>query len=170
VSVKSRYVISCLVAMFVIMLKDWARTEFAVLLCSMMFYSAQITTLEETFIGFSNSGVLTVLVLYVVAEGLSATGGVDYFMSKIMGEPKTVGTALIRMCVPVAITSAFINNTPLVALMIPIIDKWARKVKLPPSQLQLPLSFATILGGTITMIGKCFSGRRPCSTDGISNL
>jgi Na+/H+ antiporter NhaD/arsenite permease-like protein len=149
-----RYVLVCLIVMFIILLKDYIRTEFAMLLCSMMIYSAQIITLEEAFIGFSNSGVLTVLVLYVVAEGLSATGGVDYFMSKVMGEPKTVGMALIRMCIPVAATSAFINNTPLVALMIPIIDKWSRKVKIPPSLLQMPLSFATILGGTITMIGK----------------
>jgi di/tricarboxylate transporter len=54
-----------------------------------------------------------------------------------------IGAALVRMMVPVAAVSAFINNTPLVALMIPIIQKWSRKVDLPPSQLMIPLSFAT---------------------------
>ena len=147
------YTVVNIILMFIILLKDWIRTEFAVLLCLMMLYSAQIVTTEEALVGFSNSGVLTVLVLYVVAEGLSATGGVDYFMSKVMGRPKTLGLALVRMCIPVAMTSAFINNTPLVAIMIPIIDKWSRKVHLAPSQLQMPLSFATILGGTVTMIG-----------------
>lgn len=147
------YVLTCIVIMFYLMVRDVIRTEFALLLCLLSIYSAQIITTEEAFYGFSNSGVLTVLVLYIVAEGLSATGGVDYFMSKVMGQPQTLGMALIRMCIPVAVASAFINNTPLVALMIPIIDKWARKVKIPPSQLQIPLSYATILGGTISMIG-----------------
>jgi Na+/H+ antiporter NhaD/arsenite permease-like protein len=147
------YVLVNLGLMFLIVWKDWIRTEFAVMLCLMMIYSAQIITTEEALIGFSNSGVMTVTVLYVVAEGLSATGGVDYFMSKLMGHPRTLGMALTRMMIPVAIVSAFINNTPLVALMIPIIQKWSRKVNIPPSQLMIPLSFATILGGTVTMIG-----------------
>ena len=55
--------------------------------------------------------------------------------------------------VPIAIVSAFLNNTPVVAIMIPIIQKWARKCNIPQAQLFIPLSFSSILGGTCTLIG-----------------
>ena len=57
------------------------------------------------------------------------------------------------MVIPVMILSAFMNNTPIVALMIPILTSWARKAGLSPGHLLMPLSFASILGGTVTLIG-----------------
>lgn len=61
--------------------------------------------------------------------------------------------AIVRMVIPVMILSAFMNNTPIVALMIPILTSWARKAGLAPGHLLMPLSFASILGGTVTLIG-----------------
>jgi Na+/H+ antiporter NhaD/arsenite permease-like protein len=63
--------------------------------------------------------------------------------------------ALIRMMVPIAAISAFLNNTPVVAIMIPILLAWSAKAGLAPGHLFMPLSFASILGGTVTLIGTC---------------
>lgn len=139
--------------MFISIIRNWMPTEFAMLISMNMMVAAQIIPVDVGYAGFSNSGVLTVTVLFVVAEGLSATGALDYFMGKVMGNPKTLGSALVRMMLPSAILSAFINNTPQVALMIPILRVWARKVNIPPSLLMMPMSFATILGGTLSLLG-----------------
>ena len=69
--------------------------------------------------------------LFVVAAGISNTGALDYYMGKLLGTPKSPASAQIRLMVPVAIVSAFLNNTPVVAIMIPILQKWyARPVTL----------------------------------------
>jgi len=93
------------------------------------------------------------MILYVVAAGVSHTGGLDWYMSKMLGRPKILCVAQLRLMIPVGIASAFFNNTPLVAIMIPIVQSWAKKINMSDSQLLMHLSFASILGGTITIIG-----------------
>jgi len=97
--------------------------------------------------------VLTVAILYVVAAGINSTGGLDYVLNKILGQPKTLAMAQLRLILPVSFVSAFLNNTPVVAVMIPIVQRWAARIQQPVSQLFIPLSFASILGGTCTLIG-----------------
>ena len=89
----------------------------------------------------------------MVAAGISNTGALDYYMARLLGNPKSVATAQLRLMVPIAVVSAFLNNTPVVAIMIPIVQKWARKCGIANAQLFIPLSFASILGGTCTLIG-----------------
>lgn len=103
--------------------------------------------------GFANEGLVAVAILFVVAEGLEQTGAVGQIIQNVLGTPKSRGTALIRMVFPVAAMSAFLNNTPIVAVMLPILDDWAKKTRLSVSQLMLPLSYATILGGLCTVLG-----------------
>jgi di/tricarboxylate transporter len=74
-------------------------------------------------------------------------------MAKLLGRPKTVAGAQLRMMVPIGFVSAFLNNTPVVIVMTPIVQKWCRNLSMPVSQFLIPLSFATILGGTCTLIG-----------------
>ena len=91
--------------------------------------------------------------LFVVAAGISNTGALDYYMGKLLGNPRSVADAQLRLMVPIATVSAFLNNTPVVAIMIPIVQKWCRKCKINVAQLFIPLSFSSILGGTCTLIG-----------------
>ncbi|GBF89760.1 sodium sulfate co-transporter [Raphidocelis subcapitata] len=112
-----------------------------------------IITVKEAAAGFANTGVLTVLALYAVAEGVSQTGGLDILMSKVLGRASSVFWAQVRMMIPVMISSAFLNNTPIVALLIPILLSWSRRCNVPAKKLLIPLSFATVLGGTMTVIG-----------------
>jgi di/tricarboxylate transporter len=74
-------------------------------------------------------------------------------MAKLLGRPKSVTGAQFRLMVPISFISAFLNNTPVVVVMIPIVQKWCRNLSMPVGQLLIPLSFATILGGTCTLIG-----------------
>lgn len=108
---------------------------------------------EEAIAGLSNEGVITVGVLYVVAAGLRETGVLSWIAHKLLGRPKSVRHAQFRMMAPVIAMSAFVNNTPLVAMCIGVIDDWSKKHKISPSKLMLPLSYAAILGGVCTLIG-----------------
>jgi di/tricarboxylate transporter len=103
--------------------------------------------------GFGNEGLLTVAVLFVVAAGLTETGAMSMLTERILGRPRSVLDAHIRMMVPVMAISAFLNNTPVVAMFIPVINDWCKKANLSPSKLFIPLSYAAVLGGTCTLIG-----------------
>lgn len=107
----------------------------------------------EALIGFANPGVITIATLYVVAAGLRETGAVQWIAWGLLGHPKTEAGAQFRMIVPTGILSGFMNNTAVVAMFIPAIQDWARRLGIPASRLLLPLSYAAILGGTCTLIG-----------------
>ncbi|MCG5500804.1 SLC13 family permease [Ectothiorhodospira lacustris] len=107
----------------------------------------------EAFAGLSNQGVITVAALYIVVSGLRETGGIQWIVNRLLGRPTNLMRAQVRLTGPVAIMSAFLNNTPVVGMLIPAVSEWARKFQLPVSRLMMPLSFAAILGGTVTVIG-----------------
>lgn len=112
-----------------------------------------VLTPSEALSGFSNSGLITVAALFVVAAGLHASGGIDLLVNKWLGNPASLRTAMVRLFVPVMPLSGFLNNTPIVATMIPAVNAWARKIDVSPSKLMIPLSYGAILGGTLTLIG-----------------
>jgi di/tricarboxylate transporter len=107
----------------------------------------------EALAGFSNSGLITVAGMFIVAAGIHSSGGIDLLVHKALGEPEGERSALARMLVPVILLSGFLNNTAVVATMIPAIHAWSRKINIAPSKLMIPLSYGAILGGTITLIG-----------------
>jgi di/tricarboxylate transporter len=108
---------------------------------------------SEAFAGFSSQGVVTVAVLYAVVAGLKDTGGLSWISRHVLGRPKSYRAAQLRLMLPVCGLSAFLNNTPVVALFIPVVGEWCRRIRLQPSRLLLPLSYAAILGGVCTLIG-----------------
>ncbi|MBV9175351.1 MAG: SLC13 family permease, partial [Chloroflexi bacterium] len=97
--------------------------------------------------------VLTVGVLFVVAVGMYSTGAINRVVDQVIGLPRSLGAAFAKMLPFVSISSAFLNNTPLVAMMVPVVRDLARGTGLPASKLYLPVSFASILGGAATLIG-----------------
>ncbi len=108
---------------------------------------------KEALAGMSNEGMVTVGVLFIVAQALSETGVVSWISHSMLGRPKSVGVAQLRLMAPVAAFSTILNNTPVVAMMIPAVRDWAKRNNLPVSQLMIPLSYAAIVGGTCTLIG-----------------
>lgn len=107
----------------------------------------------QALAGFANPGVITIATLYVVAAGLKETGAVQWVASRLLGQPDSLRKAQWRLLAPTSLLSAFMNNTTVVAMFIPAVQDWARRLRIPASKLLLPLSYATILGGTCTLIG-----------------
>eukprot|EP00949_MAST-11_sp_MAST-11-sp1_P003290 g3290.t1 len=108
---------------------------------------------KEAWEGFSNKGVLTVGILFVVAKAVDETGVVEKAMKYVLGSPRNIIFAQVRLLLPVAVSSAFMNNTPIVAMLIPVVETWARKMKRDPAVFLMPLSFSSMLGGMCSMMG-----------------
>jgi len=107
----------------------------------------------EALGGLGNPGLVTVGVLYVVVAGLVDTGAVNALGSRLLGRPRSVILAQTRLMLPVTAISAFLNNTPVVAMMIPVVEDWSKRCGISVSKLMIPLSYASILGGACTLIG-----------------
>jgi len=137
---------------------------------------AGVLSPEQALSGLANEGMVTVGVLYVVVAGLRQTGGIGWIVHSVLGRPQSLRYAQIRMMVPVAAISAFLNNTPVVAMFIPAISDWSKRNRLSVSKLMIPLSYASIAGGTCTLIGSStnlvVNGLliRETGTDGLSML
>ena len=107
----------------------------------------------DALAGFSSQGLITVGVLYVVVAGLKETGGLLWISQRVLGRPQSYRAAQVRLMLPVSALSAFLNNTPVVALFIPVVIDWCRRIRIQPSRLLIPLSYASIFGGMCTLIG-----------------
>ena len=112
-----------------------------------------LAPLADSLKGFSNPGVLTVGALFMIAAGMYSTGAISILSDKLIGRPKSVLQAQMKILPSIAFGSAFLNNTPLVAMMIPVIRDMSRSCGLDARKLYMPLSYASILGGTCTLIG-----------------
>jgi len=115
--------------------------------------AAGILTPEEAFKGMANEGMLTVAALFVVAAAVERTGALATVVDRAFGRPKSLASAQFRTMLAPAAVSAFMNNTPVVALMVPAIRDWAKKHRLSVSKLLMPMNAAVILGGLCTLIG-----------------
>lgn len=127
----------------------------AVLLTAVAIVTASgVITIEQAAMGFGNSTLLALGSLYVLAAALRESGALDRASELILGKgTRRVRRILIRLCPSVSVYSAFLNNTPIVAMGIPAIRSWSQKNRIPASKLLIPLSYAAILGGLCTLIG-----------------
>lgn len=114
---------------------------------------AGVVTPEVALAGFSSSAVLLIGALFAVAAGLRITGALDWVGNLLLGGAEDERTALRRLALVIPPVSAVVLNTPLVAMMAPVVIEWCRKRNVSPSRLLIPLSYLTILGGVITVIG-----------------
>ncbi|MDZ7691723.1 MAG: SLC13 family permease [Balneolaceae bacterium] len=116
--------------------------------------AAGVLSLEQAVRQFGNTTIVALGSLYVVALALRNSGALDRASEFILGSgSQNIRKILLRMCPGVSIYSGFLNNTPIVAMGIPAIRRWARKYGVSSSKLLMPLSFAAILGGICTLIG-----------------
>lgn len=115
--------------------------------------AAGVVDIEAATSGFASQAVLMIAGLYIVAAGMRETGAVEIIANRLLGRPTSTTEAQLRLMAPVALMSGFMNNTPIVAMCVPLVRDWARKLQISPSRLYMPLSFSAILGGRLTMIG-----------------
>jgi di/tricarboxylate transporter len=144
---------SVVVLLFLALIRNLAPPDVLFLGATALLALLGIITTEDAFAGFSNSGMLTVALLFVVAAGLRETGVLDYLGHQVLGRARTANGVLGRLAGVVLPMSAFLNNTPVVAMFVPIVLDWSRRNRVSPSRLLIPLSYLAILGGTCTLIG-----------------
>jgi len=150
---KAAFTAGTLVVVLVQMALD-GRAEQILLEAAVALIAAGVISLKDAFAGFSSEGVVSVGVMCAVAKGVQTTGGLELIARILLGSPSSYTVALLRMLVATMGISAFMNNTPVCAMMMPILAQWCQSLGLPQSGMLMPLSFATMLGGTITLIGS----------------
>lgn len=146
-----------IICVFVCMLKEYATPEVAFLCALSTVTLLGILPLEDALSGFSNPSVVTIGSLFIVVGAVDKTGLMAYGARSVFGVKSSARIGTVRMLGMTFSLSSVFNNTPLVALMIPIVRDWARAKGIPLSQLLMPLSYVAIAGGLLTMIGTSTS-------------
>lgn len=153
-SLEGYFVVGIIILMIIALAKEMLRPGVILSTAVLLMVVVGTITPNEALAGFSNKGMMTVAVLFLVSEGIRQTGGIDYIARLILPPRKIpIKNVITRIFFPVSILSAFLNNTPVVIIFAPILKKWSEKVNLPKSKFLIPLSYAAILGGTTTLIG-----------------
>lgn len=148
------YTVVLIILMVIVLFKEWLETELTFFAVVLLLLVGRIITLDQAFVGFSNEGMLTIALLFIVAGALHNTGAVEQIERWILGNDHNgMSRKLTRILFPVSGISAFINNTPVVAILIPALRKWTERLDLSVSKFLIPVSFAAILGGMCTLIG-----------------
>ena len=153
-------------AMTLVLIFEILDADIAVFSALLLLILGGVINVDEAFCGFSNQGMLTVGFLFIVAAALQKTGVLNTMGQKLLGEQGGLSRKLARFLPPVSAISAFFNNTPIVAMLIPVVRFWCKKNEVSVSKLLIPLSYATILGGTCTLIGTSTQPCRPRSHAG----
>ena len=125
----------------------------ALLLLSILFLLGYLSPTEAVS-GFSNPAVITIAFLFVLSHALQKTGVLEYIVirvNRLASRSKVLGTAVYLIAI--GITSAFVNNTAIVAIFMPVTIRLAHTYQVSPSKMLIPLSYAAILGGTLTLVG-----------------
>lgn len=133
--------------------KEWIGPAFTFLIGVIVLGICGILTPSEILSGFANEQVVVILMLLLIGDIIRDLGIVETLFDKVFRRAKTYRQFMARMMILVGGFSAFLNNTPLVAVMMPYVHSWSKRNNLSPSKLLIPLSYAAILGGCITLIG-----------------
>lgn len=148
-------VLSGLCLMVGLLSKDRLRPGLVLFSVVVLFMCTGILTPEEVLAGFGNKGVITVALLFLVSEGVRRSDALGHLVGRLLPEKRSMNVrqGYVRILPAIASVSAFLNNTPVVVVFIPIIKQWARRTGLPLRKFLIPLSYAAILGGMCTLIG-----------------
>ena len=152
-SLDSLVTLVVLVGMIAVLARDAAAPSFIVLGAVVTLLVAGVVTPVQAFSGFSNPAPITVAALFVVSRAVDKTRALQPFVGFALGAGGSPGGTLARLLVPTAAASAFLNNTPIVAMIVPQVTTWAQRAGQAPSRYLMPLSFAAILGGMVTLVG-----------------
>lgn len=146
--------LAVVVAVLAVLVRGRLAPAFAVFGGTVALYAVGVIDSSQALAGFSNPAPFTVAALYVVAAAVQKTGALQPLLHGALGDATGgVRGPLARLSLPTAASSAFLNNTPIVAMLIPQVTNWAQQHRISVSKFLMPLSFFTILGGVVTVIG-----------------
>ena len=152
-TVDATITILILVSFLVVAVSGRLAVDFALVLCMTALLVSGVLTPNEAFQGFANPALFIIACFYVVSAAIKESGALHWWIMRWLGQRKPVSRAIPRIMWPVALISSVISNTPVVAIFIPLIQDWCRRHNIIASKLLIPLSYASILGGTCTLIG-----------------
>lgn len=147
------FVIFVVVLVFILQICTKLPSDFVFLGGMMLLLVSGVIPADKVLGGFSSSTVVLIGVLFVVICGLVRTGFLQWVVQNCLGTPKNYRRAIVRLMLPVAALSSFLNNTAVVALFTGVVRIWAKKLGIAPSKLLIPLSYASGMGGICTLIG-----------------
>lgn len=146
--------IATIIGIAIALVRDLARPDVIFLGALGVLLTAGVITPTEAFAGFSNGAVIALASLFVVAAGIEESGLLRRIEWRLLRKANHLPLALLRMMVPTALVSAFMNNTPVVAMWMQPVQRWAYRSKISPSKMLIPLSYASIAGGMVTLMGS----------------
>lgn len=112
-----------------------------------------VLTPKEAISGFANEQLAVIILLLILSDTIRKTNVMDALFNRLFKGTKSQRSFVGRMMLFIAPASAFFNNTPLVAMMMPYVHSWSKRNGMSPSKLLIPLSFVTIVGGCMTLVG-----------------
>jgi di/tricarboxylate transporter len=139
--------------MFFTMVRGLAHPAVAIVSAVILLLVAGVIDERQAFSGFANPAPITVAALYVLARAVEDTGALRPLVRGALGGGGGQRASIMRLCFPAAAASAFLNNTPIVAMLISPVTEWAEARGVSSSRFLMPLSFAVIMGGVVTTIG-----------------
>lgn len=149
---KAIFAILLVIILVFVLYRDLLRPAFAFLATAFVFIVSHIISPEEFLAGLANKQIIVIFLLIGVTAGIQKNIGSGFFY-KIFNKKLTPTRFRSKLMLLVGSLSAILNNTPIVAFMIPYVKEWAEKNHYPASKFLIPLSYATILGGMITVVG-----------------
>lgn len=152
-TVAAGFALALILLMIVCLVLELARPEYIILFVLSLFILTGVITPAEALKVFSNQELMTIALLFVVAGAVQQSGVLHTAVKKILGGGSRPRWTLVRMMGVVSAFSAFINNTPIVVMLLSEIKRWCRSNRVSPSKFLIPLSFAAVFGGTLTLIG-----------------
>jgi len=147
------FTLGLLAAMFSILLFTKVRTDMVFLGAMAALYVSGVLNIKEAFGGFSSQLVLLVASVFVVISGLVHTGVLKWIVKHLLDHSFGLNEAIVRIMLPTAALSSVMNNATVVALFVNVVKTWSRNLKISPSKLLIPLSYASGMGGICTLIG-----------------
>lgn len=151
-SILHGFVTGVLVLLILSLYREWVNPALSFFLVVLIFLIGGMLTPAEALQGLGNPQLIVIFLLMLVTAGLRELLGSNFF-TRLFRPGLSPRAFLLRLMVSVSSVSAFLNNTPIVAFLIPYVREWAARKGVPASRYLIPLSYATILGGMITVVG-----------------
>lgn len=152
-SVQIPFVLLVILAMIIVLITDKVKTSWVFLFAIAALIIGGSIGMDDFLEGVSNPSILTIFTLIIITAGINDHFNLAGFFEGLFGKAGNQRSFIIRMGASVSAISSVMNNTPVVAMMMPYVYQWGRKHNINPSRLLIPLSYSAILGGVITLIG-----------------
>ena len=152
-NIQAFLVLAVIVVAFILIYRQLLRPPITLLLANLIFLIAGILSGQDLLAGLANESIISIVLLILLTAGIRKNFPIEAAFDKFYQRTRSYHTFLATMMTKVALISSVMNNTPVVAAMTPYVFEWGRNRNISPSKLLIPLSYATICGGMITLIG-----------------